>query len=187
MQRITGELAELAETAAQDARTVAGQRPPGVAPGPGQGRRAGRGRSRDAAAGRRRGRLVRAVNDLTELLDGDRARSPRRPGSGSPGPRRTARPGGSACTTRTPGRSPRAGSVNRSSSATRPRSSTTTTASCWTTTSSSATRPTHPTWRRPSNGSEAAPTQSPRTVTADRGYGEAASRTTCVTWASAPW
>ena len=34
----------------------------------------------------------------------------RRPGSGSPGSRRTGRPGWSACTTATPGRSPRAGS-----------------------------------------------------------------------------
>ena len=37
--------------------------------------------------------------------------------------------GGSACTTRTPGRSPRAGLASRSSSGTRPRSPTTTTAS----------------------------------------------------------
>ena len=81
----------------------------------------------DPAAGRRRGRLARAVNDLDELLDATRG-SPRRPGSGWPGSPRTARPGGSACTTPTPGRSRRAGSGSRSSSATKPRSVTTTTA-----------------------------------------------------------
>ena len=43
---------------------------------------------RDAAAGRRRGRLARAVNDLTELLERP-ARSLRRPGSGWPGPHPT--------------------------------------------------------------------------------------------------
>ena len=44
------------------------------------------------------------------------ARSLRRPGSGLAGPSPTGRPGGSACTTRTPARSARAGSGNRSSS-----------------------------------------------------------------------
>jgi hypothetical protein len=58
------------------------------------------------------------------------------------------------------GRSARAASTGRSSSATRRRSSTTTTASSWTT-------PSNPAAHRPS----------PRAVTADRGYGEAASRT----------
>ena len=57
----------------RDAAAAAGQRQAGAAPGPGQGRRrcAARG-ERDAAAGRRRGRLVRAVNDLTDLLDATR-------------------------------------------------------------------------------------------------------------------
>ena len=71
---------------------------------------------------------------------GPRGQRPDRPAGRDPADRRpdpaaagrarprTARPGGSACTTRTPGRSPRAGSASRSSSATRPRSSTTTTA-----------------------------------------------------------
>jgi len=40
------------------------------------------------------------------------ARSRRRPGSGWRAPCRTGRPGGSACTTPTPGRSPRAGSAS---------------------------------------------------------------------------
>ncbi len=69
VQRITGELAELAERAAADAekllrnarralrRTQAKAQALAVVGG------------KDAAAGRRRGRLRRAVNDLTELLE----------------------------------------------------------------------------------------------------------------------
>jgi IS5 family transposase len=72
VRRVTGELADLAEATAKDAQRLlanakralhrarakaSGQRAAGV---------------RDAAAGRRRGRLARAVNDLTELLDATR-------------------------------------------------------------------------------------------------------------------
>ena len=67
------ELAKLAETAAERGRTPPGQRetshpaqPGGKPPtSPGQG-------VKDPAAGRKRGRLVRAVNDLTDLLDATR-------------------------------------------------------------------------------------------------------------------
>ena len=71
MLRVTGEFAGLAERAATEL-TAAGQCPPGAAPRPGQGRAAGRAGGRDAAAGRRRGRLRRAVNDLAGLLDATR-------------------------------------------------------------------------------------------------------------------
>jgi hypothetical protein len=57
--------------------------------------------------------------------DGSRPRL----GSGWPGSPRTGRPGGPACTTPTPGRSRRASSANRSSSATKPKLLTTTTVS----------------------------------------------------------
>ena len=70
--RSTGELAELAETAAREAQRLLVNAKRAV-------RRAkakaadlrGRG-EHDAAAGRRRGRLVRAVNDLAKLLDATR-------------------------------------------------------------------------------------------------------------------
>ena len=51
---------------------AAGQRQTGTAPGPGRGRRAAPTWCADGAAGRRRGRLARAVNELTELLDAAR-------------------------------------------------------------------------------------------------------------------
>ena len=69
VRRITGELAGLAERAAADARTAAGQRAGRAAPCEGQGRGTGCGGVRDAAAGAARGRLHRAVNDLAGLLE----------------------------------------------------------------------------------------------------------------------
>lgn len=85
---------------------------------------------------------------------------------------RTAPPAGSACTTGKPGRSPKDGSASRSSSATRPRSWTTTTASCSIDTVEAG---------NPADAPQLAPAvervakrtgRKPRTVTADRGYGE---------------
>ena len=130
--RSTGELAALAEVAARDAQRllINGRRAIRRARARAAELRARGGR--DAAAGRRRGRLVRAVNDLAALLPRP-ARSPRRPASGWPVSFLTVRPGGSACTTVRPVRSPRAAWVNRSSSVTKPRSATTTTGSCVTT------------------------------------------------------
>jgi len=68
----TGELAELAETAARDAQRllVNAKRAVRRAKAKAAALRA-RG-EHDAAAGRRRGRLVRAVNDLTKLLEATR-------------------------------------------------------------------------------------------------------------------
>ena len=68
----TGELAGLAQTAARDAERllVNAQRAVGRAKAKAAERRA-RGQH-DPAAGRRRGRLVRAVNDLAKLLDATR-------------------------------------------------------------------------------------------------------------------
>ena len=130
--RITGELAGLAERAAADAERLLVNARRAL-------RRAQRTAAdlaavggRDAAAGRRRGRLRRAVDDLTGLVEATRrvaAQARQRIGGIIP----TARPGGSACTTATPARSRRAASASRSSSATRLRSSTTTTGSCSTT------------------------------------------------------
>ena len=94
------------------------------------------------------------------------------PGTGWPGRCPMVGPGRSVCTTRTPARSVRAVSANRSSSATKPRY-VTRTGSCSTTTSSPATRPTHPGWLPRSNASSKRTGRKPRTVTADRGYGEA--------------
>ena len=124
------------------------------------------------AAGRRPGRLRRAVNDLAGLLEVT-VRSRRKRGSGSRARCRTGRPGGSACTSRTPGRSPRAVSASPSSSGTRPSSSTTTTAS----------RRYAVEQGNPADGPQLAPAvqrvikrtgTTPRTVTADRSYGEKA-------------
>ena len=96
-----------------------------------------------------------------------------RPANGWPVSPRTGRPGGSACTTAMLARSPRAASVSRSSSGTRPRSSTTTTAIVLDHTVERG---------NPPDGPQLAPAvervmrragRAPRTVTADRGYGEA--------------
>jgi transposase, IS5 family len=90
VRRTTGELADLAETTAAEAehllvnakrslrRAVAkAQKPRG---------------ERDAAAGRRRGRLARAITDLEELVTAARQIAAQT-GSGWPGRPRTAQPG----------------------------------------------------------------------------------------------
>ena len=68
MQRITGELADLAQAAARDAHRLLVNARRALRRA-GHSGRAGRGGVRDAAAGRRRGRLARAVNDLSNLLE----------------------------------------------------------------------------------------------------------------------
>ena len=124
--------------------TASDQRETGTAAGPHQGRRPESGRRtrprRRTSAGPARPRRQRSHRAARTRP----ARSPRRPGNASPGPPRTARPAGSACTTPTPARSRRAGSGSRSSSAPKPRSATTTTASSSTTTCNPATPPTPP-------------------------------------------
>ena len=72
VRRKNAELADLAETAAVEAERLLANAKRGRPQGPSRGGEAqGRGR-RDAAAGRRRGRLVRAVDDMGELLDATR-------------------------------------------------------------------------------------------------------------------
>src|SRR5215475_5263447 len=122
IRRVTGELADLADkTAAQAAAVV----------------RNGRRAVPKALSGRVRGRLVRALAELASPSSAP-PRSWPRPAPGWPGKPPRGRPGWSACTTPTPGRSTRAASTSPWSSGTRPRSPTTTTASSWTTPSSSA-------------------------------------------------
>ena len=69
MARATGELAGPGRTRRRGVAAAAGQRAPGAAPRGREGGGPGRGGAQDAAAGRRRGRLRRAVSDLAELLD----------------------------------------------------------------------------------------------------------------------
>jgi hypothetical protein len=110
----------------------------------------------DAMAGRRRGRLHRALNDLTRLIEASRqiaAQTHQRVAGLTP-EGATQRV---ACTNPTPGRSPRDASVSRSSSATKVRSPTTTMVSCSTTACTRATHPTPHSWSLPSSGSSAAP------------------------------
>ena len=154
--------------------TAAGQRPPGAAPG---ARRRPPSWPRpaidDAAAGRRRGRLARAVNDLTELLDATRqivAQTRQRIGRDHPG---RGDPAGQPARPRRPPDRQGPARASRSSSATRPRSSTTTTAIV-------LDHNVEP--GNPADAPQLAPAiervinrtgRTPRTVTADRGYGEA--------------
>jgi len=67
VQRITGELADLAERAASDAEKLLSNARQALRRAKAKALAAAGGK--DAAAGRRRGRLRRAVNDLTELLE----------------------------------------------------------------------------------------------------------------------
>ena len=104
VQRITGELAGLAERAAADAQRLLANARRALRRAQLQAEHLAAGRrAPDPAAGRRRGRLRRAVNDLSRPGGRDRGGSPPRPDCASPGPPRTGRAGGSACTTVTPG------------------------------------------------------------------------------------
>ena len=162
VRRVTSELADLAETVAKDAERVLANAKQALrrARAKAKDRRANG--EHDAAAGRRRGRLARAVNDLTELVGATRTDRRADPAAAGRDHTRRAPPAESACTTPTPGRSPRAGWASRSSSATRPSWPTTKTASFWTTPSSKATRPTRRSSRPRSNGSPAGPAATPR-------------------------
>ena len=70
--RSTGELAELAEAAAQEAQHLLDNAKQAVRRAKAKAAALAARGERDAVAGRRRGRLVRAVNDLTELLNATR-------------------------------------------------------------------------------------------------------------------
>ncbi len=72
VQRITGELAELAERAASDAERLLTNARRALRRAQAKAEELAASGGRDAAAGRRRGRLRRAVDDLTELLDATR-------------------------------------------------------------------------------------------------------------------
>src|SRR5450631_2840948 len=69
VRRITGELACLAERAAADADALLSNARRALRRAQAKGEALAASGSTDAAAGRRRGRLRRAVNDLTELLE----------------------------------------------------------------------------------------------------------------------
>ena len=143
VRRKNAELADLAETAAAEAERLLGNAKRALRTARKKAAGLAAAGGKDAAAG-----AAVAGSPGRSTISPSCSRRPagsrRRPGSGSPASPRTARPAGSVCTTRTPARSPKAGSVNRSSSVTRPRSATTTTGSYWTTTSSPATQPTRP-------------------------------------------
>ena len=185
--RVTGELADLAETAADEAEQLLVNARRALRRAQAKAAELARTGEPDAAAGRRRGRLARAVNDLTELLDATRqiAAQTRQRLAGQIPDGATRRV--SLHDPRCPPDRQGPTRASRSSSATRPRSSTTTTASCSTTPSSRATR------RRTRNsrprsqrviqrtGRRRAPSP-PTAATASN-----ASRTTCTTSASAPW
>ena len=68
VRRVTGELAGLAEKAAHDAEQLLGNAKLALRRARAKARRLKESGQRDAAGGRRRGRLVRAIDDLTELL-----------------------------------------------------------------------------------------------------------------------
>ena len=72
VRRVTGELAELAETAADEAERLLVNAHRALRRARAKADELRERGVHDAAAGRRRGRLARAVNDLTELLDATR-------------------------------------------------------------------------------------------------------------------
>jgi IS5 family transposase len=72
VRRITGELAGLAEQAARDAQRLLVNARRALARAAAQAADLAAAGGRDPAAGRRRGRLRRAVNDLTKLIDAAR-------------------------------------------------------------------------------------------------------------------
>jgi len=72
VRRITGELAGLAERAATDAERLLGNARRALRRAQVKAEALAAAGGRDAAAGRRRGRLRRAVNDLTGLLQATR-------------------------------------------------------------------------------------------------------------------
>src|SRR3954447_409357 len=118
VRRKNAELADLADKAANEAERLLANAKRAVRKAKADAEKRKADGRRDPSAGRRRGRLIRAVNDLTELLHATR-RIAEQTRERLAGRCPTERPVGSACTIRTPGRSGRAGSGNRSSSATK--------------------------------------------------------------------
>ena len=173
VQRITGELADLAEAAARDAERLLVN-----------ARRALRRAQTKAAELAEAGFVMRPRDAVVVDWPAPCRTCPtcwmpprgssRRPGNGSPGSPRTVPPGWSACTTSRPARSRRAGSGNPSSSVTRGRLSTTTTASSLDHDVQAGNPPDAPQLAPAVQRVKARTGRAPRTVTADRGYGEAA-------------
>lgn len=142
---MTGELADLAQVTVGDAHRLLNNARRALRRAQAKAAELAEAGVRDPAAGRRRGRLARAVNDLSQLL-GATTRiigqtRQRIAGTTPDGASRVV-----SLHDQQPGRSRRAGSVNRSSSAIRRSSSTTTTVLCSITTSGSETRLTHHNW-----------------------------------------
>ena len=173
MQRITGELADLAEAAARDAQRLLVNARRALRRAEVKAAELAAAGVRDAAAGRRRGRLARAVNDLSDLLKPPRriAEQARQRIAG------TTPDGASRVVSlhdRRPARSPRAGSGNPSSSVTRAQ----------VVDNDDGIVVDHQMHAgNPADAPQLAPAiqrikartgRAPRTVTADRGYGEAA-------------
>ena len=72
MRRVTGQLAELAATTAAEAERLLANAKQALRRAKAKADKLRERGIHDAAAGRRRGRLARAVNDLTELLEATR-------------------------------------------------------------------------------------------------------------------
>ena len=110
--RITGELADLAEAAARDAQRLLGNARRALRRAQATAAELAQAGVRDPAAGRRRGRLARAVGDLSNLLEATEQiigqTRQRIAGTTPDGATRW-----SACTTAMPGRSPRAAGQTR--------------------------------------------------------------------------
>ena len=162
----------LAATAAAGRPTAARQRPAGAAAGSGQGRRA----AEAACTTRPRGGGVvgwpaPSTTCRTCWRRPSRSSAQTRQRIAGITPDGASR--GSACTTVMPGRSPRAGWGNRSSSGTRPRSSTTTTAIVLDHTVEQGNPPDAPQLAPAVKRVTKRAGRTPGTVTADRGYGEA--------------
>ena len=146
MARVTGQLAELAATAAGEAQRLLANARQAVRRAKAKAAELRERGVHDAAAGRRRGRLARAVNDLQNLLEATRqvvAQTRQRVAGSTPdgATRRVSLHDGDA---RPIAKGRRWGA--RWSSGRRPRSSTTTTGSCSIILWSRAIRPTRRNW-----------------------------------------
>ena len=197
VRRITGELADLAEHAVADAQRLldncwitpavgCARRGPGPGGRPPQGSMT---RPKVAGSGG-----CTAPQTTSPACWPPPAGSPPRPGNVSPAAPRPGSTGGSACTSPTPARSPKANSASPSSSATRPRSSTILDNDDGVVLDHALEQ------GNPADAPQLAPGveriirrtgRRPRLVTADRGYGEAtvdeALHDLCTTWASDTW
>ena len=187
VRRVTGELADLAETAAKDADRVLvnAKRALRRARTKAKQQQANGSSEGAAAAGRRRGRLACAVDDLTDPVAATRqiAAQTRQRLAGVT-PNGATRRGQPARPGRPPDRQGPAG-VSRSSSVTRPSLLTTRTVWSWTSPSNKATRPTPHSLPRRSNGSPDAPADHPGRSPPTAATANRKSTTPFTEWASA--